>query len=535
MRGPWPRPRSQEGFTTIVAAGGDGTVNEVVNGIAGADVALGILPVGTMNVFAAELGLPGDLDEAWAIIQAGRTRRVDLLRANQQYFVQLAGVGPRCPGRPGHELEFQKEFRSPQLPHLRRADRRAESRRVSIVEADDQVREGSFVLIGNGRYYGGPLAFFKDARIDDGKLDVLIFKNLAYLDIARYVTNVFIGKHTDLPDVEYFQTKRAIVRSDEDVPVEVDGEVVGHAAGHLPHFLAQTAGRRARRARSNRKDRGARFPILQAAASRLISPRMRPSRRQMQPFVRRWQAGRTSATALVVALSVGAYGAQFIVETLFSRSSRRTEILRDWLALDERGDPERPLVEISQLRPAARRPGATAGQSCCSSSSPGANWSRSSGARHFAAIYVVGQYPRRRWPTGRSCAAQPLMGVSAGVAAVIVAYTTILPELEVTFHLLFVIPVRLRAKHLAWALLAVSGRVLVRPTPVSEIGPGGHGRGRLLRLGLREATRLRQSAGHPALHFRPAPARRAARPHEPRAIRRRRDRSHPGKDRRSTA
>ncbi len=73
-----------EGFTTIVAAGGDGTVNEVVNGIAGSDVALGILPVGTMNVFAAELGMPGDLEEAWAIIQAGRTRRVDLVRANQQ-------------------------------------------------------------------------------------------------------------------------------------------------------------------------------------------------------------------------------------------------------------------------------------------------------------------------------------------------------------------------------------------------------------------------------------------------------------------
>jgi diacylglycerol kinase (ATP) len=88
------------------------------------------------------------------------------------------------------------------------------------------LREGSFVLIGNGRYYGGPVAFFKDARIDDGKLDVLIFKNLGYLDIARYLATVLMGKHTTLPDVEYFQTKRAVVRSDEEVPVEVDGEVV---------------------------------------------------------------------------------------------------------------------------------------------------------------------------------------------------------------------------------------------------------------------------------------------------------------------
>jgi YegS/Rv2252/BmrU family lipid kinase len=216
-----------EGFTTIVAAGGDGTVNEVVNGIVGADVSLGILPVGTMNVFAAELGLPGDLDEAWAIIQAGRTRRVDLLRANQQYFVQLAGVGLDAQVVQATSWESKKSF-GPLSYLISAAHIAARKPPRLFVEADEQVREGSFVLIGNGRYYGGPLAFFKDARIDDGKLDVLIFKNLAYLDIARYVTNVFIGKHTDLPDVEYFQTKKAVVRSDEEVPVEVDGEVVGN-------------------------------------------------------------------------------------------------------------------------------------------------------------------------------------------------------------------------------------------------------------------------------------------------------------------
>lgn len=215
----------RDGFKTIVAAGGDGTVNEVVNGLVGSDVALGILPVGTMNVFAAELGLPGDLEEAWAIIQAGRTRRVDLLRANQQYFVQLAGVGLDAQVVQATSWEAKKNF-GPLSYLISAAQIAAQKPPKLLVEADGQVREGSFVLIGNGRYYGGPVAFFKEARIDDGKLDVLIFKNLAYLDIARYVANVFMGKHTQLHDVEYFQTKKAIVRSEEDVPVEVDGEVV---------------------------------------------------------------------------------------------------------------------------------------------------------------------------------------------------------------------------------------------------------------------------------------------------------------------
>lgn len=215
----------EEGFSTIVAAGGDGTINEVVNGIAGADVALGILPVGTMNVFATELGLPGDLDEAWAVIRAGRTRRVDLLRANQQYFVQLAGVGLDAQVVQATSWNFKKNF-GPLSYVISAAQIAARKPPRLLVEADGRTRQGSFVLIGNGRYYGGPVAFFKDARIDDGKLDVLIFKNLAYLDIARYLASVFMGKHTGLSDVEYFQTRKAVVRSDEDVPVEVDGEVV---------------------------------------------------------------------------------------------------------------------------------------------------------------------------------------------------------------------------------------------------------------------------------------------------------------------
>ena len=84
----------KEGFEKIVAAGGDGTINEVVNGLAGTAATLGLLPIGTMNVFATELGLPvHDLELCWDIIRADGTRAVDLPKANQKFFVQLAGVG----------------------------------------------------------------------------------------------------------------------------------------------------------------------------------------------------------------------------------------------------------------------------------------------------------------------------------------------------------------------------------------------------------------------------------------------------------
>ena len=84
----------EEGFRCVVAAGGDGTVNHVANGIAGSNAALGILPMGTVNVFALELGLPAnDLERCWEIIQARDIRRVDLPSANGKYFVQLGGIG----------------------------------------------------------------------------------------------------------------------------------------------------------------------------------------------------------------------------------------------------------------------------------------------------------------------------------------------------------------------------------------------------------------------------------------------------------
>ena len=213
-----------EGFATVVAAGGDGTINEVVNGLAGSEVALGILPVGTMNVFAAELGIPGNLEKAWEIIQAGHTRRVDLVRANDQYCVQLAGVGLDAQVVQATSRSFKKNF-GPLSYVISAAQIAARTPPKLVIEHDDMRREGSFVLIGNGRYYGGPVAFFKDARIDDGKLDVLIFKNLGYLDIVRYLGTVLMGNHTDLDDVEYIQTERVTVSSDEEVPVEVDGEV----------------------------------------------------------------------------------------------------------------------------------------------------------------------------------------------------------------------------------------------------------------------------------------------------------------------
>ena len=219
----------EEGFGRIVAAGGDGTVNHVANGIAGSNTALGILPMGTVNVFAMELGLPwNDLELCWSIVEAGDMRLVDLPSANGKCFVQLAGIGLDAQVVQETSLAFKRSLGP--LSYLISAAHIAARQppKLFIQSEDASVREGSFVLVGNGRLYGGPFPFFKHAVIDDGLLDVVVFKRLGYLEIIKYLHDVVFSSDIRVPEIEYFQTRHLHVSSEQDVPLELDGELAGN-------------------------------------------------------------------------------------------------------------------------------------------------------------------------------------------------------------------------------------------------------------------------------------------------------------------
>lgn len=219
----------EEGFARIVAAGGDGTVNHVANGIAGTNAALGLLPLGTVNVFAMEIGLPAhNLQVCWNIIEDGNVRLVDLPSANGKHFVQLAGVG--LDAQVVKETSFASKRSLGPLSYLISAAQIAARPppRLLIESENAPVDEASFVLIGNGRLYGGPFPFFKRAVIDDGLFDVVVFKRLGYLEIIKYLQDVIFSSEIRAPEIEYFQTQRLHVTSEQDVPVELDGELAGN-------------------------------------------------------------------------------------------------------------------------------------------------------------------------------------------------------------------------------------------------------------------------------------------------------------------
>lgn len=222
---------ARNGEPVVIAAGGDGTLNAVVQGLAGSDTALGVLPAGTMNVFARELGIPfDDLPRAFEVIEEGRVREIDLFEVNGTPFVQMAGIG--FDAMVIEETTWESKKMLGPLAYLLAAVKVLGERppRMEVVCAGGRREEGVAVLAGNGALYGGQFKLFHKADNQDRMLDVLVFKEAGYklvLDSLRGLAmgNMELGNST----VSYFQSRSIRVTADREVPLQVDGELIGRA------------------------------------------------------------------------------------------------------------------------------------------------------------------------------------------------------------------------------------------------------------------------------------------------------------------
>jgi len=222
-----------EGYDAIIAAGGDGTINEVINGIGTSGVALGIVPLGTVNVFALELGIPRSLDAAWDVLRGGTVRTIDLAHAQSngggRFFAQLAGVGFDARAVRTASWELKKKIGPLSYIWAGVQALREPHALVEVsVNGTGATARGVAVLIGNGRFYGGRLRLFPQARLDDGLLDVCVFENAGCFDLLRYGQAILRAGHTRLRDVRYFQASGFECNA-PDAPFELDGEDAGDA------------------------------------------------------------------------------------------------------------------------------------------------------------------------------------------------------------------------------------------------------------------------------------------------------------------
>jgi len=234
----------REGFRTIIAAGGDGTVNEVLNGICdvpdGLKVArLGLLPLGTVNVFARELRFPLRTGPAWKVLAAGRERTIDLGVADFQlngapcrrYFVQLAGAGLDSRAIELTEWEIKKKF-GPLAYVYAGLKALREVKPVITVQAG-RTLAGEWVAVGNGRYYGAPLAVFPKARLDDGLLDICVLPKTGFGTFFGALAGLPLGQIHRFCGAQQHAAATFTLTASSRAVLQLDGENVGELPAAL--------------------------------------------------------------------------------------------------------------------------------------------------------------------------------------------------------------------------------------------------------------------------------------------------------------
>jgi diacylglycerol kinase (ATP) len=229
----------QEGFEIVVAAGGDGTLNEVLNGFADVPdgfgrARLGVLPLGTINVFARELAIPRQIDAAWAAIQQGRETLIDLPSVEYQhngtsqrrYFAQLAGAG--LDARAIELVHWPlKQVVGGMAYILAGLQALAGAQSKITVTGGGHSATGGLVLIGNGRLYGGQLPMFPHADLRDGLLEVCVLYRASWLSLVRCAPSLLLRGRLPSSVSQAFQAPSLTLSSPSRTPMETDGEFVG--------------------------------------------------------------------------------------------------------------------------------------------------------------------------------------------------------------------------------------------------------------------------------------------------------------------
>jgi diacylglycerol kinase (ATP) len=223
---------ARNGSVDVIVAGGDGTINEAIQGLAGSNARLGIIPRGTGNVLARELKLPLDDEQATAVVARGNSRRIHLGIATEEttgtsrLFVLMAGIGldasvvqrthPRLKKRIGRGAFWISGF-----GHL--ADWKPTR---FTLEIEGREYPATFAAIGKAARYGGDLFITPGARLEDPEFEVCIIDELSrfrYLRLLSYAVRTGIPR--DKANVSFVKTAR--VRATGDAPVQVDGELIG--------------------------------------------------------------------------------------------------------------------------------------------------------------------------------------------------------------------------------------------------------------------------------------------------------------------
>ena len=222
----------------MVAVGGDGTMNEVVNGIAGRDVDFATIPLGTGMDFGRTYGIPTKFEDAVRVAVDGTPRTIDAGRVSyrtwggadaERWFANVGSVGMSgAVAQRANGMSKALGGKATFFYALTRVFFEWDNTEVTV-RFDDGERRGKMhdVIVANGVWHGGGMKLAPDARSDDGLFDVVLIGDVGKVDFLTTAPKLYKGKHVNHPKVEVVRTARVEVDAAEHLPIELDGEQVG--------------------------------------------------------------------------------------------------------------------------------------------------------------------------------------------------------------------------------------------------------------------------------------------------------------------
>ena len=215
----------------VIAAGGDGTLHAVAAGLIKSSSVLGIIPAGTMNNVAQSLQIPESIEKACEIIASGQTRQIDVGNMNGHIFLEVMGIGLEAALFPAAEEIKASGIRSTLRGVIDglKALFTFQPTRFTVSFDQKQQRHVNAVQISvcNSPYYGAHLRFAPKARMDDGFLDILIYRNFSKLAYLLHAVSISQGRRLLQPRVSSRKIKTVSISSEQPVVVHVDGEQKG--------------------------------------------------------------------------------------------------------------------------------------------------------------------------------------------------------------------------------------------------------------------------------------------------------------------
>jgi diacylglycerol kinase (ATP) len=219
----------------LVVIGGDGTVNEVVNGVAGKDAEIAVLPSGTGQDFARTHGIPEDFDDAVRVALGGETRTIDLGRVElaagtARLFANVGSAGMSgSVARRANAMTKRFGGRATFFYALTREFLAWQNTRVVVELEDGTRREGLLhdVIVANGNWHGGGMKLAPDARQDDGAFDIVTIGDVTKLDFLTTAPKLYSGRYLSHAKVELLRSPSVAISAAEPLPLEVDGEPIG--------------------------------------------------------------------------------------------------------------------------------------------------------------------------------------------------------------------------------------------------------------------------------------------------------------------